>query len=352
MKKLIIALLLISLFACKKEDNTTTNQTNTDSVIYYNKWTKLNTTNYQNAGLFSAGNIADLSMTAEKGIVILTYNNITILDRNYNLVYTQAFMHQLNDIYMLSKIFEADTLKRQFHYWTYLQTGGAPEKEIFVKNYISNNSVQTAIYDRNVLINDTSDNIYNIFGHDYDYYAYHIYKASPKDYYLLNYHDYQKNINKSVEFESETFYPRVFRINNKVVFQSEYGNLYTTVDLKTFTTIEGNYSTDYFLIGSYNGNAYFNHLNKGIYKSADLINFTKVFQNNPLIGVTFPFFGSRYLLYEDYSNGGFILFDLKTDQAKSIKWDFLKNDEIPRHYWVNGNVLYILTNGNIYAKKF
>lgn len=351
MRKLIIALLLISLFACKKEDHTTTNQTTTDSVIYYNKWTKLNTTNYQSVGLFSAGNIADLSMTAEKGIVILTYNNITILDRNYNLVYTQAFMHQLNDVYMLSKIFEADTLRRQFHYWTYLQTGGAPKTEIFVKNYVSNNSVQTTIYDRSVLIDDTSGNIYNIFGHDYDYNAYHISLAKEKRY-LLNYRNEQKKINKSVEFVSETFYPRVFRLGNKVAFQSEYGNSYTTVDLKTFNTMEGNYSTDYFLIGSYKGNAYFNHLNKGIYKSSDLITFTKVFQNNPLIGVAFPFFGDRYLLYEDYSNNGFILFDLNTDQAKSIKWDFLKDDEIPRHYWVNGNVLYILTNGNIYAKKF
>lgn len=351
MKKLIIALLLISLFACKKENNTTTNQTTTDSVIYYNKWTKLNKVNYEDAGLFHAGNIADLSMTAEKGIIILTYNNITILDRNYNLVSTQTLLAPSSDILMLSRMFEADTLRRQFYYWTYLHRGSAPNTEVLLNNYVLNNSVQTTLYDKSFFTKDTLDNIYNIFGHDYDYNAYHISQPSKKSYYLLYYHDYQKNINKSVEFASEIFYPIVFRLGNKVVFQSGDKNSYTTVDLKTFNTIEGNYPADYFLIGSYKGNAYFNHLNKGIYKSADLINFTKVFQNNSL-GVKFQFFGDRYLLYEDDSNGGFILFDLKTDQAKSITWDFLKNDEIPRHYWVNGNVLYILTNGNIYAKKF
>ncbi|MES2726801.1 MAG: hypothetical protein V4643_06840 [Bacteroidota bacterium] len=350
MRKLAIAILFISFLACKKEDNTTTSQTTADSVIYYNKWTKLNKTNYEDVGLFTAGNIADLSMTAEKGIVILTYNNITILDRNFNLVSTQTFTTPLNDIFKLSKIFEADTLRRQFYYWTYLQTGGAPKTEVLLKNYVSNNSVQTTIYGKSVFISDTSGNIYNIFGHDYDYYAYHISLAKEKRY-LLNYHDEQKNINKSVEFSSRAYLPRVFRINNKVVFLSISENFYTSVDLKTFNTIEDSYPINYFLIGSYNGNAYFNHSDKGIYKSSDLITFTKVFQNNSL-GVTFPFFGDRYLLYEDYSNGGFILFDLKTDQAKSIKWDFLKDDEMPRHYWVNGNILYVLTNGNIYAKKF
>lgn len=353
MNKIIVLFLLVSFFACKKENNNTvSNAQVVDSTVYFSKWTKMN-----KANIFHIG-FNDIEVMANKKVALIGYTDVIILDTNYSFWRSAKFFSNTYNKYKLSLESKNAKVRNRFYYFSDLTSPNVPYDQIFVSNEIRDNEVQTDLYNRNYFINDTAkNNVYYVRSQDYDYFFFYVYKPSEKNYnYLFNYFDNNKSIYKSIEFNSVNEIINVFRVGNKIFFQTNNANIYKVIDIVTFNLTEGNYSTDFGFIGTYNGNAYLNKKDRGIYKTKDFVNYTKVFQDN-LLGSNITYFSSKYLLYYkfDYVKSTkideLILFDLNSNKAITIKWQDPEFDSI-QYYWVIDNILYVLTEDNIYARKF
>jgi hypothetical protein len=353
MNKIIAIFLVLALFACKKEESNTVNNVPTfDSIVYYNKWTKVTKTNYFYIS------VNDIEVLANKKVALVGDADIVMIDSNFNFWRSSKFFSNTYNIYKLSQASKFDTIRNRFYYLSALTSTKVPYDQIFVSNELRDNEVNTHLYNRAYFINDTAkNNMYYVRSHDYDYFFYYVHKPLEKGYnYLFNYFDHNKSKYKSIEFNSEFEIIEVFRLGNKIFFQPKYGDLYKVIDIFSFDIIDENYSTDYAFIGVYNGFAYLIKKDRSIYKTTDFVNYTKVFQDN-FLNQIITYFNGKYLLYYkyDYLNATtfdeIVLFDLKTNKSLSIKWEDPAFDSI-QNYWVIDNVLYLLTEDNIYARKF
>lgn len=352
MKKLVFVLLLLSLFACKKEENNVVQVQSIDSTVYYSKWTKVTKTDY----FYIA--INDIEVMANKKVALVGVGDVVMIDSNINIWHSAKYFSNTYNNYKLSLAFKEATVRNRFYYFSTLNSTKVPNDQIMFSNELRDNEVQTDIYDRNYFINDTAkNNVYYVRSQDYDYFFYSVYKPIENGYgYMFNYFDYKKSINKTIEFNSVNEIITVFRVGNKIFFQSAYGNWYKMIDIVTFNLTEGNYSTDLGFIGVYNGSVYLKSIDKAIYKTTDFVNYTKVFQDN-LLGSNITYFSGNYLLYYKYdylkytTKDELILFDLKTNKAISIEWKGTEFGSI-QNYWVIDNTLYLLTKNSIYARKF
>ncbi|MFZ4796795.1 MAG: hypothetical protein ACOYMA_04830 [Bacteroidia bacterium] len=353
MKKLVFALFLLSFFACKKEESKVVQVQSIDSTIYYNKWTKVTKTNFSNIGF------NDIEVLANKKVALIGFSDVTIIDSNYSFWRSAKYFSNTYNSFKLSLDSKNASVRNCFYYFSALTSPNVvPYNQIFVSNEIRDNEVQTDLYDRNYFINDTTkNNVYYVRSQDYDYFFYYVYKPSEKNYnYLFNYFDHNRSIYKTIEFKSVNEISKVFKSGNKIFFQSKYGNLFKVIDIVTFNLMDGSYSTDFGFIGAHNGVIYLNNKDKGIYKTTDFVNYTKVFQDN-LLGQNITYFSGKHLLYYKYDYlkstiiDELILFDLKTNKAITIEWKDPDFDSI-QYYWVIDNTLYVLTTNNIYARKF
>ena len=174
----------------------------------------------------------------------------------------------------------------------------------------------------------------------------------------MNFYDHKKQINNTVTFYSNIFFDAAFKLNNQVIFWKYNDNQYTTLNTSSME-MQTNLSIlkDFSFIGVFNNNAYFyNYKANGIFKTNDFIEFKVVYQNEMLY-MPMPYFDNKYLLIiknksnQDISNREFLILNLETNETHNISIPF-KSDESFKCNWVIDKTLYILTNTNIYARKF
>ncbi|MFA9212842.1 MAG: hypothetical protein ACEQSR_03240, partial [Candidatus Methylacidiphilales bacterium] len=90
-KKVIFALLIVSFFACKKETNNTVNIDQViDSIVYFNKWTKMN-----KVLNFIGEDITDVSYQPNKSMALLSNSRVYFIDSNFNIRTSPTFFSSL-----------------------------------------------------------------------------------------------------------------------------------------------------------------------------------------------------------------------------------------------------------------
>ncbi len=355
--KVIFTLLILSFFACKKEnDNIVNNDQVIDSIVYYNKWTKMN-----KVPLRMTDYVTDVSYLPNKTMALLTNARVIFVDSNFNLELSPRFFSNSGNFYMKFQTYDAfPNMKNRFFYMTNAMSIPNKPSQLIIENTIYGSEVNTQIYSRNFFVKDTNqNNSYNYMGYGEDYYAYYIYKALPNlDNYQLRYYNNQKGIDTTISFTGEG-YNTTFRIGDNVVFWKYYNNVFTTINTRTMSVQENQIvSKDFRFIGTFKNAAYFygNIFNQGVFKSNDFEDFQLVYKSE-LMGNSLPYFNEKYLLIEKYqdaintSKKELILLNLENNSSQIISMPFGSYEEV-RCNWIIDNVLYVLTQNNIYARKF
>ncbi len=355
MKKIIFALLIISIFACKKEENKVSNQT-TDSTVYYNKWTKMNkVTN------FIGENITDVSYQQNKSMALLSNSRVYFIDSNFNIKTSPTFFSSLGNI---NTKFRTDpdlpNNKSAFYYITGADSAPGNGIRLVMMNYVYAQELKSRIYTLSYFIKDTNQNgKYTFLGYGHDYFAYYIYDLPTKYNYKLNFYKYSQKIDTVLSFVANAYFNTTFRLGNNIVFWNYSDNEFATVNTESLQVqTNQSISKDYTFIGTFNNYAYFyNFKGNSIFKTNDFFNFESVYEYQ-LISKILPFFDEKYMLlmrYKDTDDNIIIkeltLLNIESKSSKVISMPFENHEDILCH-WVIDNTLYILTSNNIYARKF
>lgn len=357
MNKVIVSFLLVSFFACKKENNEAVNISQViDSNVNYNEWVKMNKVPYN---FFDP--INDLSFQTDKNMAFLSGLNLSILDSSFNLKTLQVFSANTPNVYKKFQNHNGLTEgKNRFFFFLKPVSENKENSQLIIENNIEAKEINTQIYNRSYFIKDSNfTNIYSYLGFGEDYFAYYIYDTIPSSFkHQLNYYNHKKQINNTVEFYSNVIFDEAFKINNQVIFWKHANNEYATVNINSME-VQVNQSVlkEYKFIGTFNNYAYFyNYKANGIFKTNDFIEFKIVYQNE-LLYMPMPYFNNKYLLAiknksnQDVSNKEFIIIDLENSETHNISIPFT-SDESFKCNWIINNTLYILTTNYIYARKF
>ncbi len=357
-KRIFFSLLMLSFFACKKENNNTvSNAQEIDSIVYYNKWTKMN-----KVPLRLTDYVTDISYLPNKAIALLTNSRVYFIDSNYKVNLSPRFFSNSGIFYMKFQTYnDFPNIKDRFFYLTDAISSSGKSNQLIIENTIYGSEVNTQIYSRNFFVKDTNqNNSYNYMGYGEDYYAYYIYKALPNlDNYQLRYFNNQKRIDTTISFTGEG-YNTTFRLGDKVVFWKYYNNVFTTINIRTMSVQENqSVPKNFSFIGTFNNSAYFYNnkfFNQGIYKSNNFTDFEMVYKND-LINNPVPYFNEKYLLIVKYlstyndQETEFILLNLENKSSQILSMPLERYEKV-RCNWIIDNVLYVLTEDNIYARKF
>lgn len=357
MNKIIVLFLLVSFFACKKENNNTVNNNQEiDSIVYYNKWTKMNKTPYN---FFD--HINDLSFQSNKSVAFLSGLNIYIIDSNFNLKTWQTFSANTPNVY--SRFQNRNGLlgeTNRFFFFLKPVSKNQENSQLIIENNIDGKEINTQIYNRSYFIEDSNtSNIYYYMGYGEDYFAYYIFDTIPSSFkFQLNYYNHQKQINNTVTFYSNIIFDEAFKLNNQVVFWKYNDNQYATVNINSMEVqVNQSILKEYKFIGTFNNYAYFYHYKaNGIFKTNDFIEFKVVYQNEMLY-MPMPYFDNKYLLMiknksnPELSSQEFLIFNSETNETRNLSIPF-ESDESFKCNWIKNNTLYILTTNYIYARKF
>lgn len=354
MNKIIAFLLLLSFFACKKEEKNVVQVQSIDSTVYYNKWTKMN-----KVSLSFGGDITDVSYQPNKSMALLNNNKVFFVDSNFNLKTSPNFLNYSGNYFMkFQTVTGFPNFKNTFYYFINPQSGTSSTSQVIIENNLYGTEILNNFYTRSYFIKDTNqNNYYSFIGYGHDYFAYNIYNTSGYNY-LLNYRNYTKKIDTAISILSNVGFNSTFRLGNNVVFWKDGSNEFTTINTNSFEVQTGmNISNDYRLIGVFNNQAYFhNFITREIYKTRDLLNVKLVYKYN-LLSEILPYFNEKFMLILGYSNDNKYLFNeltllnIESESVEIFSTPFAVDEEIKCH-WVIDNTLYILTSTNIYARKF
>ncbi len=355
-KRIFFALLILSFFACKKENNNTvSNNQEIDSIVYYNKWTKMNKVPYK-----VGNNITDVSYQPNKSMALLSYNKVFFIDSNFNLTISPNFiLNSGNSAIKFQSVAGFPNFKNTFYYIINPQAGPGKSSQVIIENNLYGTEIITNFFARSYFIKDTNEtNLYNFIGYGYDYFAYYNYNNALGYNYLFNYRHNNKKIDTTISIFSKTGFNTTFRLRDNIVFWKYFENEFATINTKSMLVqTNQSISKDYTFIGTFNNYAYFhNFITREIYKTTNFSDFAVVYKYK-LLGNVLPYFNEKYMLILSYSNDNKYLFNeltllnIESGKVESITTPFAENEEIKCN-WVIDNTLYILTSTNIYARKF
>lgn len=182
-KKVIFALLIVSFFACKKETNNTVNIDQViDSIVYFNKWTKMN-----KVLNFIGEDITDVSYQPNKSMALLSNSRVYFIDSNFNIRTSPTFFSSLgnrNTKFLTDPDFP--NYKSAFYYITGADSGPGNGIHLVMMNYVYAQEVKSQIYTLSYFLKDTNQSgNYTFLGYGHDYFAYYFYNNPSGNKYLF-----------------------------------------------------------------------------------------------------------------------------------------------------------------------
>lgn len=358
MNKIIIFLILVLFFACKKEENTRVITSQLDTTLTNYKWTK-----FMDNQFISYLYIKDIRLINNNSILgILGDNDVYFIDENKVLSKPFQYRSLQSGTNIQSRFAESKTTDSLYAYFLYLNTFRNNDKsysQFFVSYNLNFEKIlRFEYFNKNYFIEDTSSNIiYDVMmeNDDYKVFWFGIDKTKALGY-SINY--YNNNLlTKTIKLNSNQLYTKAFEFNNKLCFFNEKGNNFRYFDFAT-NQLDSNqtFSTDFKLIGIYNNTAYFEKkADRSIYSSTNLEDFKKIY-TDLIMDKVWAYHKGKYIIYSQQFEQNTVrthnicLFNIETLKVVTFLWDSWDGEA--QCYWVIGDNLYLLTGNNVYGRKF